>query len=765
MTTATSPVAFAYETDPMLGTDQQLMVTMGVTHPFALWFPGRVQPVTDDLVRAPLHRLIGPLASTCARPQQGILESMATHRPSLDDLQRGCALLAKQITDSNGVISPTTVPAFRALCDLFLLPHVGKVTLDPLDLEHVPLAVGDGLLGPVLVPVEQSLLSSHIGPIIRGSKLLHAYGDLTELVGSHYVEGTKRGSAPGSAGALMTYVLGRADGMLDALKPNRPMSLQKRIQALHQFLQDSRCPPLLFPSADAPLDAEDEMYERTTIYLNSTRQAPGDDMVSLLRDKFPQVLQRPEASDLLLFLSKASASPGDDTEHFNSLRMLMQLTKGATRGVNDINSVAALERLIAFITGTKATWSSHRFEGIAEVKQLVNLLFEAVRKDQLEVDSKASPMGIASQALSTSAGDSGGRTFQGGGAKASERLLAALNDAAFTWVEDRLTAHQKGLPPPQYPDSQANARDMALLKNLNLPEWYRPIRDVMHGDSALAKRCMLGEIKHLPRECSVYISDLRRHFPSFFNLRLVWNEAEALTTQMLQFSAVDSVCNSFRKGNFEAGKKVNMLVQVWLQIRSQIRLATDRQDYSVERIAVLTDSRMLNKYKTLFDRALGAIGYPSVEQNGALVDSHAAAMDYLEDFLELGEPLSGQRLTNHHFFALQFLDSMEEEAAELFRHFLKSEDPAAPFPRSVLNLRGTPMLQLLERRTQLEKLMAISDYASELLSQAIPAGGSPPPAHCQLQNGPLRFITDSLPEPGSELLPGSVWHTVLMDCC
>ena len=51
--------------------------------------------------------------------------------------------------------------------------------------------------------------------------------------------------------------------------------------------------------------------------------------------------------------------------------------------MNDINSVAALERLIAFITSTKATWSSHRFEGIAEVKQLVNLLFEAVRKDQL----------------------------------------------------------------------------------------------------------------------------------------------------------------------------------------------------------------------------------------------------------------------------------------------------------------------------------------------------------------------------------------------
>ena len=120
-----------------------------------------------------------------------------------------------------------------------------------------------------------------------------------------------------------TYWLRFNDGMLDKLKPNRPRSLQKRVQALHQFLQDSRCPPLLYPPVDSILDTEDEAYERTIVYLNGARQAPGDDMVSLLRDKFTQVLQRPEAAGLLLFLSKASTTPGDDTEHFNSLRVLM----------------------------------------------------------------------------------------------------------------------------------------------------------------------------------------------------------------------------------------------------------------------------------------------------------------------------------------------------------------------------------------------------------------------------------------------------------
>ena len=86
-----------------------------------------------------------------------------------------------------------------------------------------------------------------------------------------------------------TYWLRFNDGMLDKLKPNRPRSLQKRVQALHQFLQDSRCPPLLYPPVDSILDTEDEVYERTTVYLNGARQAPRDDMVSLLRDKFTQV--------------------------------------------------------------------------------------------------------------------------------------------------------------------------------------------------------------------------------------------------------------------------------------------------------------------------------------------------------------------------------------------------------------------------------------------------------------------------------------------
>ena len=77
-------------------------------------------------------------------------------------------------------------------------------------------------------------------------------------------------------------------------------------------------------------------------------------MVSLLWDKFAQVLQRSEAADPLSFLSKASTVPGEDPAHFNQLRMLMPLTEGAA-GVKDLNPVQNLEMLILLFTKSKAT--------------------------------------------------------------------------------------------------------------------------------------------------------------------------------------------------------------------------------------------------------------------------------------------------------------------------------------------------------------------------------------------------------------------------
>ena len=118
MTAATNADALAYEVDLATNTDQQLMVTMGISHPFALtmWFPRRVQP-TGNLgefpVKAPLHLVMGPLASTCARPLKGLGESMATHRSSLDDLQRSSTMLAKLITDRGQLLAPVTVQHFR----------------------------------------------------------------------------------------------------------------------------------------------------------------------------------------------------------------------------------------------------------------------------------------------------------------------------------------------------------------------------------------------------------------------------------------------------------------------------------------------------------------------------------------------------------------------------------------------------------------------------------------------------------------------------
>ena len=417
-------------------------------------------------------------------------------------------------------------------------------------------------------------------------------------------------------------------------------------------------------------------------------------MVSLLRDKFAQILQRPEATDLLSFLSKASAAPGEDPTHFNQLRTLMPLTDG-TAGVKDLNSVQNLEMLILLFTKSKATWSSHRFLTCADVKTLISLLYTALRHDE-QLEGKGSSLALqtdrASEASVDTANES--RTSQGVNPKVSERLLAALNDSSFTWVEDRLSAHQKGLVPPPYADTKANAKDLAFQRQANLPRWYRPIRDIMHSDSAIAKRVILGAVKSLPREVSMYMNDLKMHFIAFFRLRLVWNEVSPLITRMLQFTVLPEVTTAFSRGKFEAGRNVHVLVQIWMEIRTKLQKAADRPSYSVDRSAILSDSRMLGKYKTLFDRALGAIGYPSVEQQGAIATSHVAAMDYLGDFLELGEPLSGviMRLRNHLHFAVQFIDGVETEAAEAFRNFLQSQDPAALFPKFFLDVRGAAML-------------------------------------------------------------------------
>ena len=106
----------------------------------------------------------------------------------------------------------------------------------------------------------------------------------------------------------------------------------------------------------------------------------------------------------------------------------------------------------------------------------------------------------------------------------------------------------------------------------------------------------------------------------------------------------------------------------------------------------MTDPGMLGRYRTLFDRALGAIGYPTVEQHRALATSHVAVMNYLGGFLELGEPLPGVRLWNHLHFALQFVNNVETEAADTFRHFLDSQDPAASFLAVVVKVESSALV-------------------------------------------------------------------------
>ena len=83
----------------------------------------------------------------------GVLESMATHKPLLDDLQRGITLLAKLVTEGGLLIALITVPRFRDLCGTFLLQHVERVTINPLDLNHVRSAEHCGRVPSVRGPL------------------------------------------------------------------------------------------------------------------------------------------------------------------------------------------------------------------------------------------------------------------------------------------------------------------------------------------------------------------------------------------------------------------------------------------------------------------------------------------------------------------------------------------------------------------------------------------------------------------------------------
>ena len=107
------------------------------------------------------------------------------------------------------------------------------------------------------------------------------------------------------------------------------------------------------------------------------------------------------------------------------------------------------------------------------MKTLVNLLYTALRQDR-QLEGKGGSLALQTDRASEASMDTAneGRTFQGVNPRVSERLLAALNDSSFTCVEGRLSAHQKGLAPPPYVDTKANAKDLAIQQQKNLPLWY-----------------------------------------------------------------------------------------------------------------------------------------------------------------------------------------------------------------------------------------------------------------------------------------------------
>ena len=230
--------------DPMLlaGVPDPCNITFGSKHPFALWFPGRCSPHASGLLKAPLHRVLGPLASTCARPAEGLPQSVSTHRPSLDCLQKNITILHRLAKEAGKGPMALGLQAWRDLCDELLRPQAHSVTITSADLHFEPLDTN------AAVPITNDLFSCPIAPSMRGSPLLHSYGDIVKMIGHHFIGETRSSTEPDSAGSRISYILAQADLAIDQVEPNRPRALLRRLSALHQFLLDSRWPSVLRPN-------------------------------------------------------------------------------------------------------------------------------------------------------------------------------------------------------------------------------------------------------------------------------------------------------------------------------------------------------------------------------------------------------------------------------------------------------------------------------------------------------------------------------------
>jgi hypothetical protein len=680
---------------------------------FAKLFPSRLMvapPDRDpDLRMTNLHLVTGVLASCCARTADPCAHTIGSAHAKL------AAMVERMLTAVNKLhvrVKPYTAPEWRRECEAKLRSHANELELSNDDFE-----ASDAAMLPMAPQHDPALQVTWTFQMFRicshatSSPLLHNYGEMVDYVGPHYHGADQIGMQDdGKAGYKLDYVFTALVEAALVVQPRLPTQPARREMAVQQVLERSRWPEIIEPCSGLPASYL-EVHDRATLYINSVKRMPGDDMVELLLQCFPRTLASKAGRHIKSFLGLVQGESADE-QCFLELRRLMPCVEEAGVGA-DLNSPRQLEILNVFLGRLENVWSSEDFKKGrgSGINGLVAALMAKVK-----VHNQISAMSsiLAGQPVSPDTGAHPGLALN---SQLTQLMLTAVTSDRFIRLEDRLLAHEHGTPLPSFGNEITENMDVWFSSLSALPWWYSPIRDITMSGCAIALKYLLKapSVKSLPCKSCLYIARLRHHFTDFFNLRVIWDERASITTEMLSFKPHHEPSRFFRTGSFTQS---TILVSIVAQERKQVKKAkgVDFSKYRHEEI--LVDSRKLEQYKKVYDRALSAVGYPSVERAGSTPNSHGAVVDLVDGLLELGEGLSDSQQLKMRAAALKFLLMAEKEAELMFKSFLLSEDPTAELPLPYLSVCSLALLYAQKKRAKVTKHIQDKAFSSSSEDEA-----------------------------------------------
>ena len=409
-------------------------VYLGANHPAVVWFPHRVEkcpaPEPDTLRRARLHELLEPLASVCARSTNPSLITM-------DQKFIPPSTLESRVRKATSYIPlrEYSVELFRAVCEDKLAQHVDTFRVDDSDLADCDTAVVDPADPDTFI--EPTIPSFKIMENSGGSGLLHAYGDMVGFIGSYFRREEQRGYTLDSASTRAEYVLDTMESASIKLGIAKPKGAMFQVARFQKMLIRSMWPTVLCAETDHKSNYAEEAHNRATIYSNQYKGKPGEDMLHLFAERFEHVLKKPEAQELVEFINATKKGPLNYNTVFMEARRLMPIAtpKVLTQQKPDPNSVAGLGLLFKYIKHVRVVWMSNKFKKATSLTEAVTLLLEEAEITAVTVVDNEKPSTV-------SRGNASNITRSVGSSMEHTQLLnAEMNSQEYTWIDDRLTAH------------------------------------------------------------------------------------------------------------------------------------------------------------------------------------------------------------------------------------------------------------------------------------------------------------------------------------